>query len=134
MASSTTARAVSVTVSTTCPASVPTPPRNSSAMEPPPPRHHRGMPRVLLLVPSATYRAGDFLGAARALGAELVVGGGGLSAPAAPPGRRRAGGGGPWPPPPPARGPARGPRPPPGAGGPRGWPRPASVCVPTRPT
>jgi biotin carboxylase len=30
--------------------------------------------RVLLLVPSATYRAGDFLAAARSLGAEVVVG------------------------------------------------------------
>jgi len=38
------------------------------------------MPRVLLLVPSATYRAGDFLDAARALGAEVVVGGEQLSA------------------------------------------------------
>jgi biotin carboxylase len=31
------------------------------------------MPRVLLLLPSATYRASDFLDAARALGAEVVV-------------------------------------------------------------
>jgi biotin carboxylase len=38
------------------------------------------MPRVLLLVPSATYRAGDFLDAAAALGAEVVVGGEQLSA------------------------------------------------------
>lgn len=33
------------------------------------------MPRVLLLVPSATYRAGDFLDAARALGIDVVVAG-----------------------------------------------------------
>lgn len=33
----------------------------------------RGMTRVLLLVPSATYRAADFVAAARALGAEIVV-------------------------------------------------------------
>ena len=32
------------------------------------------MPRVLLLLPTATYRAGDFLAAARALGVEVVVG------------------------------------------------------------
>ncbi len=32
------------------------------------------MPRVLLLVPSATYRAEDFLDAARALGIDVVVG------------------------------------------------------------
>jgi len=38
------------------------------------------MPRVLLLVPSATYRAGDFLDAAAALGAEVVIGGEQLSA------------------------------------------------------
>ncbi|HYA67712.1 MAG TPA: ATP-grasp domain-containing protein [Acidimicrobiales bacterium] len=38
------------------------------------------MPRVLLLVPSATYRAGDFLDAARAMGVEVVVGGDGLTA------------------------------------------------------
>jgi biotin carboxylase len=31
------------------------------------------MPRVLLLLPTATYRAGDFLAAARALGVEIVV-------------------------------------------------------------
>jgi biotin carboxylase len=31
------------------------------------------MPRVLLLLPSSTYRAADFLGAAAALGAEVVV-------------------------------------------------------------
>jgi biotin carboxylase len=38
------------------------------------------MPRVLLLVPSATYRAGAFLDAAASLGAEVVVGGEQLSA------------------------------------------------------
>ena len=32
------------------------------------------MPRVLLLLPTATYRAPDFVAAARALGAEVVVG------------------------------------------------------------
>src|SRR5579872_5291271 len=32
------------------------------------------MARVLLLVPSATYRAADFLEAARALGVDVVVG------------------------------------------------------------
>jgi biotin carboxylase len=32
------------------------------------------VPRVLLLLPSATYRAADFLAAARILGAEVVVG------------------------------------------------------------
>ena len=32
------------------------------------------MPRVLLLVPTSTYRAPDFVAAARALGVELVVG------------------------------------------------------------
>ena len=31
------------------------------------------MARLLLLVPTSTYRAGDFLQAARALGAEVVV-------------------------------------------------------------
>ncbi|MFY9552383.1 MAG: phosphoribosylglycinamide synthetase, partial [Thermoanaerobaculia bacterium] len=31
------------------------------------------MPRVLLLLPTSTYRAGDFLRAAAALGAEVVV-------------------------------------------------------------
>src|SRR5437764_7948802 len=31
------------------------------------------MPRVLLVLPTATYRAPDFLAAARALGAEVVV-------------------------------------------------------------
>ena len=36
--------------------------------------HHRGMARLLLLVPSATYRAADFLEAARTLGVEVVVG------------------------------------------------------------
>ncbi len=33
----------------------------------------RGVSRVLLLVPSATYRATDFVAAARAIGAEIVV-------------------------------------------------------------
>jgi biotin carboxylase len=33
------------------------------------------MPRVLLLVPSGTYRAGDFLDAAKALGVDVVVAG-----------------------------------------------------------
>jgi biotin carboxylase len=33
------------------------------------------MARVLLLVPSATYRVGDFLGAARTLGIDVVIGG-----------------------------------------------------------
>jgi biotin carboxylase len=37
-------------------------------------RHHRFVPRVLLLLPSATYRAPDFLEAARTLGVEVVVG------------------------------------------------------------
>jgi biotin carboxylase len=32
------------------------------------------MPRVLLLLPTATYRAGDFQAAARALGADVVIG------------------------------------------------------------
>jgi biotin carboxylase len=36
-------------------------------------RHHRGVARVLLLVPSSTYRATDFLEAARRLGVEVVV-------------------------------------------------------------
>src|SRR5205807_8253886 len=31
------------------------------------------MPRVLLILPTSTYRAPDFLAAARALGAEVVV-------------------------------------------------------------
>ena len=31
------------------------------------------MPRVLLLLPSATYRASDFLAASRALDTEVVV-------------------------------------------------------------
>ena len=31
------------------------------------------MPRVLLLLPTATYRAADFIAAARALGVEVVV-------------------------------------------------------------
>jgi biotin carboxylase len=34
----------------------------------------RAVPRVLLLVPTATYRAPDFVRAARALGVELIVG------------------------------------------------------------
>jgi biotin carboxylase len=34
----------------------------------------RAVPRVLLLVPTATYRAPDFVRAARALGIELIVG------------------------------------------------------------
>src|SRR3954453_2465962 len=34
----------------------------------------RAVPRVLLLVPTATYRAPDFVKAARALGVELIVG------------------------------------------------------------
>jgi len=38
------------------------------------------MPRVLLLVPSTTYRAGDFLDAAAALGADVAIGGEQLSA------------------------------------------------------
>ena len=37
--------------------------------------HHRGMARVLLLVPSATYRVADFLEAARTLGVDVVIGG-----------------------------------------------------------
>ena len=36
--------------------------------------HDTPVPRVLLLVPTATYRAPDFVTAARALGIELVVG------------------------------------------------------------
>ncbi len=36
--------------------------------------HDRRMPRVLLLLPSASYRAPDFLKAARAAGIDLVVG------------------------------------------------------------
>ena len=32
------------------------------------------MPRVLLILPTATYRAPDFLAAARALGVEVIVG------------------------------------------------------------
>ena len=35
--------------------------------------HDRSVPRVLLLLPTATYRAPDFVAAARALGAEVVV-------------------------------------------------------------
>jgi biotin carboxylase len=37
-------------------------------------RHHRRVTRILLLLPSATYRAGDFLAAAHRLGVDLVVG------------------------------------------------------------
>ena len=37
-------------------------------------RHHRGVDRVLLLVPSASYRAADFLAAARALDLQVIVG------------------------------------------------------------
>ncbi len=36
--------------------------------------HDTPVPRVLLLLPTATYRAPDFLAAARALGVEVVVG------------------------------------------------------------
>jgi biotin carboxylase len=36
-------------------------------------RHHRSVARVLLIVPSGTYRAPDFLAAARALDVEVVV-------------------------------------------------------------
>lgn len=36
--------------------------------------HHRGVPRILLLLPTATYRASDFVGAAARLGVEVVVG------------------------------------------------------------
>jgi biotin carboxylase len=35
--------------------------------------HHGGVPRVVLLIPTATYRAEDFVAAAGALGAEVVV-------------------------------------------------------------
>src|SRR5680860_897530 len=35
--------------------------------------HHRPVPRVVLIVPTATYRATDFTAAARALGVEVVV-------------------------------------------------------------
>lgn len=38
------------------------------------PSHHRLVARVLLVLPSSTYRARDFLEAARALGVEVVVG------------------------------------------------------------
>jgi biotin carboxylase len=37
-------------------------------------RHDTPVPRVLLILPTATYRAPDFLAAARALGVEVVVG------------------------------------------------------------
>jgi biotin carboxylase len=37
-------------------------------------RHHRSVARILLIVPTATYRARDFLAAADALGIEVVVG------------------------------------------------------------
>jgi biotin carboxylase len=37
-------------------------------------RHHRWVARVLLLVPSTTYRAADFIEAARALGVDVVIG------------------------------------------------------------
>jgi biotin carboxylase len=37
-------------------------------------RHHGRVPRVLLLLPTATYRAEDFQAAARALGADVVIG------------------------------------------------------------
>ncbi|MHB2027385.1 MAG: ATP-grasp domain-containing protein [Acidimicrobiales bacterium] len=36
--------------------------------------HHREVPRILLLLPTATYRAPDFLAAATRLGVEVVVG------------------------------------------------------------
>ena len=36
--------------------------------------HHRGVPRILLLLPTATYRASDFVAAATRLGVEVVVG------------------------------------------------------------
>ncbi len=39
----------------------------------PTPRVQRGTPRVLLVLPSSTYRASDFLDAAKAIGAEVVV-------------------------------------------------------------
>ena len=39
-----------------------------------PSRHDRAMARVLLLLPTDTYRAADFLDAARALSADVVVG------------------------------------------------------------
>ncbi len=35
--------------------------------------HHRGMSRILLVLPTSTYRATDFLDAARAVGAEVIV-------------------------------------------------------------
>ena len=38
------------------------------------PDHHRGVPRILLLLPTATYRASDFLAAAAGLGVDVVVG------------------------------------------------------------
>lgn len=36
--------------------------------------HHRAMPRILLLLPTATYRATDFIAAATRLGVDVVVG------------------------------------------------------------
>src|SRR5919106_4654798 len=39
----------------------------------PAPRGQTGTPRVLLVLPSSTYRASDFLEAARAVGAEVVI-------------------------------------------------------------
>ena len=36
--------------------------------------HHRGVPRILLLLPTATYRASDFIDAAARLDVEVVVG------------------------------------------------------------
>jgi len=36
--------------------------------------HHRGVPRILLLLPTATYRASDFVAAAAGLGVDVVVG------------------------------------------------------------
>lgn len=36
--------------------------------------HHRGVPRILLLLPTATYRASDFVAAAARLGVDVVVG------------------------------------------------------------
>src|ERR1700689_3806464 len=36
--------------------------------------HHRGMARILLLLPTATYRAPDFIEAANRLGVDVVVG------------------------------------------------------------
>ena len=36
--------------------------------------HHRAVPRILLLLPTATYRASDFMAAAAVLGVDVVVG------------------------------------------------------------